>query len=76
MLPPYLTLSEQGATRLPAAKISAGGVIVLGGRQPTFVLFLASTGFILPAGPEEFFRSRFGGWQGRRGSRAVARQRG
>ena len=51
-------------------------VIVLGGRQPTFVLFLASAGFISLAGPAEFFRSRFGGWQGRRGSRAVARQRG
>ena len=49
------TLSEQRAIRLLAAKIDAGGVIVLGGRQPTFVLFLASTGFILPAGPEEFF---------------------
>ena len=34
MLPPYLTLSEQGATRLPAAKIDAGGVIVLGGLSP------------------------------------------
>ena len=76
MLPPYLTLSEQGATRLPAAKIDAGGVIVLGGRQPTFVLFLASPHFFSPAGPLEFFGSKNRGQQGRRGRRAVARQRG
>ena len=70
------TLSGQRATRLPAAKINAGGVIVLGGRQPACVLFLASPDFFSLAGPSEFFGSRLGNWQGRRGSRAAARQRG
>jgi len=70
------TLSGQGAARLPAAKTNAGGVIVLGGRQPTFVLFLASPDFFSLAGRAEFFGSRSCVWQGRRGSRADARQRG
>ena len=55
------TLGVQRATRLPAAKINAGGVIALGGRQPTCVLFLACADFFSPS---EFFRSRFGGWRG------------
>jgi len=58
------TLGVQRATRLPAAKINAGGVIALGGRQPTCVLFLACADFFSLAGPSEFFRSRFGGWRG------------
>ena len=47
----FSTLGVQRAIRLPAAKINAGGVIVLGGRQPTRVLFLASAGFLSLAGP-------------------------
>jgi hypothetical protein len=58
------TLGVQRAIRLPTAKISAGGVIVLGGRQPTRVLFLAGAAFLSPAGSQKFFRSRFGGRQG------------
>ena len=50
-----LTVRKQKETCLPAAKIGAGGVLVLDGRQPIFVRGLASTNFILPAGPSEFF---------------------
>lgn len=56
-----ITLSRQGAIRLPAVKINTGIVIVLGGRQPTCVLFLASADFSSLAGPAEFFGRRFGG---------------
>ena len=70
------TLGGQRATCLPAAKINAGCVIVLSGRQPTVILFLASPDFFSLAGPTEFFGNRFGGWQGRRDSWAAAQQRG
>ena len=54
-----VTLGVQGATCLPAAKMSVGCVLVLGGRlSPPSSCGLASPDFCPPAGPAEFFGSK------------------
>ena len=54
-----VTLGVQGATCLPAAKMSVGCVLVLGGRlSPPSSCGLANPDFCPPAGPAEFFGSK------------------
>ena len=70
------TISEQETIRFPEAKPGTGGAIVLGLRQQACVRFLASLRFFPLESPAEFFGRGNGSRQDRRGSRAVARQRG
>ena len=68
---PKSTLTASSWPRPPSLARSGQFTLSLVGEKPTGVLFLASVGFFSLAGPSEFFGSRCGGGQGRRGSRAV-----